>query len=106
MGGDGQSSYPTSPWVVAFPDYQMNAITISVSFVPSTHALISGTITRDPGCVYSRILLGIGPDGTPDTSPNQFTVRVGTTNFSPAQMAKVGFNTMDDFLGLQITAGT
>lgn len=103
--GSGPGSYPTSPWVVRFVDYQNNAITITVVFNETTHALISGNIVRDPGCLMATILLGVGPDGTPDSTTTQFRVPFGSNDFTPRQMAKAGFNTMDDFLSLQITAG-
>lgn len=97
---------PTSPWYWEAADYQGNVLSISVAFNTSTLVLLGATVSRDPDCVYSHIYLGVGADGTPDTSTHAFTVQVGTTNISAAVLARQGLNTLDDVTSLQITGGS
>lgn len=94
-----------SPWVFEAADYQRNVIRITVTFDNSTKELQTGTVYRDAACVYTRIYIGLGADGTPDTSPHRFIVPAGTTTFTAAQMAMVGLNTINDILAFQVTAG-
>jgi hypothetical protein len=73
----------TSPWSWQASDYQGNTIGLSVTF-DGTQAL-TGTITvhRDAACVYNRLLIGQGPDGTPDTTTRvvDLTGKAGTRSF-------------------------
>lgn len=101
----GTPTPPTSPYVFSAIDYKDLALTITVNFNNSTGAITNGTVVRDPGCVYQHVYLGVGPDGTPDTSPNVFTVPSGTLNISAKQFAANGFNTISDITAQQITAG-
>jgi hypothetical protein len=94
-----------TPWTQSFPDYQNKAITITVNFNDSTGNITNATIVRDVGCVYSKIFIGTGVDGKPNSAPGTFAVAEGTTNFSAAQLASGGFNVIEDILQLQITAG-
>jgi hypothetical protein len=89
-------------------DFQGNHITITVVFNDVSRALTSATVHRDAGCVYTKILIGIGADGTPNTTTKVINVGnlVGDRSFTPTQMAAVGLNTIDDILSLQITAGS
>lgn len=94
-----------SPWTWWAADYQNNAIRVAVAFNTSTKALQNATVTRDPGCVYKRMLFGLGPDGTPDTTPTQFEVPDGTTVVSRQELSRVGLNNIDDVMSVQVTAG-
>lgn len=102
MGTPGQEQ---SPWVWTAADYQGNAITISVTFNNSTRAITGGSVTRDAGCVYGHVYIGVGPDGTPNTSPDVYAVPFGTTNLNKNRFTNNGLNTIEDVLALQITAG-
>jgi hypothetical protein len=98
----------TSPYVYdSGGDFQGNHITITVTFDDATRALIGAVVHRDAGCVYTKILIGLGGDGTPNTTTRVINVGnlVGDRSFTPTQMAAVGLNTIDDILALQITAG-
>lgn len=94
-----------SPWIYEAQDNAGLALRITVAFNNSTRALTSATVHRDAGCVYARILIGTGADGTPDTTPRAFSVPVGDTTFNAGQLSGVGLNTIEDILALQITAG-
>jgi hypothetical protein len=96
---------PPNPWVWSANDPLGNPLTISVAWRSSTRALQSATVTRDPACSLTTIYIGVGPDGTPNSSPNAYTVPVGTTTVSSKTLSNNGLNTIDDVLALQITAG-
>lgn len=86
-------------------------ITVTWAFNNATRNLQSCTVHRDAGCLYTKILVGIGADGTPDSTTHSFNV--GNVNnppdpdkvFNAAQMSAVGLDTIEDVLGLQITFG-
>lgn len=95
----GTPGVQQSPWSVAFPDYQGNAITITLTFNNSTRALTGGTVVRDAGCVYSTIVIG-----DPATTQMTFQVPFGSTTLKANQLSNKGLNTIEDVLALQITA--
>lgn len=96
---------PTSPYVLyEAPDYQGFVIRFTVTFDLSNN-LTGATAFRDAACQYKNVYLGLGADGTPNTSTTQFAVPSGTTNISKAQLNKVGLVTLNDAVALQITAG-
>ena len=101
----GTPSPAVSPWTWDAEDYQGNGIHISVTFNNSTRALTGATVVRDVGCVYGTLYIGVGPDGTPNTSPNAFAVPEGTTNLNKNRLTSNGLNTIEDVEALQITAG-
>lgn len=97
-----------SPWVQEFSDYLGRVIRITVTFDTVTRILAGVTVFRDPACLFTRILIGIGPTGTPDSSTRVFDVPSGTTVLNPAQMTAVrnnGMNTIENMQAFQITAG-
>lgn len=94
----------TSPWVYDSGDYQNNHIKMTFNF-DGTLAITSARIDRDPGCAYTRILIGLGGDGKPDSSTRNFSVgqSVGR-NVTAAELATMGINLITDLFGFQITA--
>ena len=94
-----------SPWLWSAPDYLERAITLTVNFNNATRALQNSTVVRDAGCLYGHVYIGLGADGTPDTTTKSFAVPVGTTTLTANQLGNKGLNTIDDVLALQITAG-
>jgi len=100
QGGQAQTPYI---WEAA--DYQAKVIRITVTFDNATRILSGASVFRDAACVYTKILVGKGVDGQPDSTTKSFTVPAGTTSVTQAQMNSRGFTTIEDFLALQITAG-
>jgi hypothetical protein len=96
---------PPNPWVWSANDPLGNPLTISVAWKASTRALQNTTVTRSAGCSLTTIYIGVGPDGTPNTSANAYAVPVGSSTVTAATLSKNGLNTIDDVLALQITAG-
>lgn len=96
---------PPNPWVWSANDPLGNPLTISVAWKASMRALQNTTVTRDPACSLGHIYIGVGADGTPNTSPNAYAVPTGSTTITAATLSKNGLNTIDDVLALQITAG-
>jgi len=102
----GLNKHPqTSPWIWTANDYQDNVIRITVNFNETTRALQASSVFRDAACVYTKIYIGVGVDGTVASTPSVFTVPSGTTSLSSNQLKNAGFNTIEDILALQITAG-
>jgi hypothetical protein len=94
-----------TPYQSRFGDYQNNAITVTVDFDNTTRQILGALIERDEGCVYSRVLVGLGPDDTPDTTPHQWSVPDGgSTAVTSDELAGHGFTTIEQFMVPQITA--
>jgi hypothetical protein len=101
----GGTGVQQTPWVWTAADAANNVIRITVTFNNATRALTGATVFRDAACVYTKIYIGVGSDGSPNSSPRVFTVPAGTTTFTAAQMSSVGLNTIENILAHQITAG-
>lgn len=104
----GPPTPATSPWVQEFGDYLGRVIRITVTFDESTRALTDIVVYRDAGCLFTNILLGVGADGSPDSSTRAVHVPAGTTDLTPAQLAALrtrGLDTIEDVESYQITAG-
>jgi hypothetical protein len=86
-------------------DYKDHVIRITVTFDNTTKVLTGATAFRDATCVYTKIYIGVGADGTPDATPHKVTVPSGTTTVTAAQLSAVGLSTINDIIALQITAG-
>jgi hypothetical protein len=98
----------SSPNVQEFSDYVGKVIRITVTFNETTRVLSGITVFRDPDCLFTRILIGLGDDGIPDTSTRTVDVPSGTTVLSNAQLNALknrGLNTIEEFTAYQITAG-
>jgi hypothetical protein len=105
----GPGGPPTvSPYVQTFEDYLGRVIRITVTFNESTGELSDIVVFRDAGCLFTNILIGLGDDGTPDSSTRKVNVPAGTTDLTNAQVNQLknrGLNTITEFWGYQITAG-
>lgn len=104
---------PTSPWAVydSGRDYLGRRITATVTFSGvwnGTNALTGATVTRDSGCVYTKIIIGaLNPDGTPASGAKviDMTGFTGSRSFTSGQLSAVGLNTVADIRNApQITA--
>lgn len=94
-----------SPYVWVSPDVDGNVIQLTVNFNNATLAIGNGSVFRDPACRYVHVYVGLGPDGTPDTTAQVFAVPAGSTNLNKNQFSAQGFSTLTDVLATQITAG-
>lgn len=97
----------TSPIVREFGDNFGLAIRITIFFDITSRALTGITVFRDAGCQWTQILIGLGEDGSPNSSDKAVNVPAGTTVLTNNQLnvlANRGLATVEDFLGLQITA--
>jgi hypothetical protein len=104
---------PTSPWTFydSGSDYQGKHITASVTWSGAwtgTNALTGGTVTRDAGCVYTKVIIGaLNPDGTPASGSKVIDMSgfTGSRAFTAGQLSAVGLNTVADIVNArQITA--
>lgn len=100
---------PTSPYVYdSGGDYLGRRLTITVSFDNASRLISGAVVHRDPGCVYTKIYVGTGADGTPDSTPRVFgPVPDGDTSIPRSQFTKpqVNISTIEDFIAMQVTAG-
>jgi hypothetical protein len=93
----GVATPPTSPYQFydSGSDYRGRHIT-------------GGTVTRDAGCMYTRIVLGmLNADGSPAAGSKVIDVSglSGPRSFTKAQLNSVGLVTVDDIMNApQISA--
>lgn len=105
MSGQARGDVLQSPYVVRFDDYLQRAITITVNFDNATRSIIGAVVVRDTGCLWTHLLIGIGVDGTPDSTPRKVDVPEGTTNVGKQAFTNFGVDTIEQFQAFQITAG-
>lgn len=100
---------PVSPWTFydSGGDYLGLHIVGVVTF-DGTNTLTGGTVTRDAGCQYVKIIIGpLNPDGTPSATAKVIDVSglSGPRSFTKAQLNSIGLVTVDDVMHAgQITA--
>lgn len=105
MGVDsGQPYVPPNPWTWEVRDRNGLPLSITIPWNDNNRGVQGGTVERSAGCEYTKIMIGVGPDGTPDTATNVYTVPEGTTNFAANVLRANGLNTIDDVAALQVTA--
>ena len=106
----------TTPYVVSFGDYlyrpatpNAHVIRITVNFDATTRAISNASLFRSADCAYTKIYLGLGADGSPNSTGRVFDLSgfSGTRTVTGAQMAAAPYNigTVEAFLTFQITAG-
>lgn len=97
-----------SPFIREFSDYLGRVIRITATFDEGTKELTDIIVFRDSGCLFTKILIGLGDDGRPDSSIRAVNVPAGTTDLTPAQVNVLksrGLNTIDELWSYQMTAG-
>lgn len=98
-----------SPWTYdSGGDANDKHVTIRIDYDNATRALLGAVLHRDAGCLYKRIFIGLGADGTPDSTTHVFGIGnlEGDRNVTPTGLAAVGLNVIEDVFALgQITAG-
>jgi hypothetical protein len=101
-----------SPYVQEFADYLGRAIRVAVTFDNTTRLISQITLHRDAGCRYTTLLVGLGADGSPDSSVRSFNLKnfTGDRQLSNQELRFVqdpanGIDTIEGFASFQITAG-
>jgi len=95
-----------NPYVVTATDYLSRAITVTFNWSPVNRSLSAARVDRDAGCLYQNVLIGLGPDGTPDTTVSALRSNGnGVVTLTPPQLAAINLNTIDDVVATQITFG-
>ena len=95
-----------SPLVFTAADYQGNQISVSVAFgATALHALASITVSKDAGCVYVNVYFGLGPDGTPNTTPTQYQAPDGVSTIPAGTLTGWGFSALSAVVAGQVTFG-
>ena len=102
MGSGGPMQ---SPWVLTFADYVDKVLRVTVEFDDATRVITGCVAHRDSGCQYRKLLVGLGEDGTPDSTTKQFTIPVGDTVVPVSALNNRGIVNIEDLLGINITAG-
>jgi hypothetical protein len=96
---------PVSPYVFVVRDFLGRVISLTVPY--DATKVISGTCTvhRDAGCIYTKVIIDVGGDGTPDTSLKTLSVAgfVGDKTFTKAQVNAVGLVTLADVKAHSLT---
>lgn len=97
---------PVSPYIYKAIDANGLAITIVFAYDNTTRILGNATISRDQGCLYSTIYIGVGGDGAVQSSTRKIPVPQGASSrpFPQGQLNAIGLTIVDDVLGSQITA--
>lgn len=85
-------------------DEEGRKISITLRFDNTTRLMIGADVARDAGCLYTRILIGTGPDGWAESTPHKFAVPIGTSIVSALQLLANGLRTFEDVNSLQVTA--
>lgn len=85
-------------------EYTGGVLNLSIPWDPDSRATLDATIVRDEACRWDTILFGLGPDGTPDTSPIYLNAPVGVTTVPAQDLADIGLGTVDAIQPLQVTA--
>lgn len=99
---------PVSPW--RFYDSGVDATGKSIWMIVTfdgANNLTGGTGHRDAGCQWTKIYLGLGANGTPNTSTRviDLSAFTGDHTVTAPQLASVGLNTVADVLAIgNITA--
>jgi hypothetical protein len=92
---------PTSPWqFYEGGDYLERMITGVVTF-GADQVLTGATVTRDAGCLWTKIIIGdpLNPTRTVNVGNLE-----GSRSFTKAQLNAVGLAIVTDIAGFQITA--
>lgn len=94
-----------NPWEFGGTDSENREVLVSLPWDSISRALGDATTTRDDGCLYRTFLVGVGPDGTPDSTPTQFGIPEGLSQIPQATLADVGLATIDNIISQQVTLG-
>jgi hypothetical protein len=110
-----------TPYIATFGDYLYDqasadparpdhAVQVTVNFDNTTRAITNAVVWRAANCRWTKIVVGLGADGTPDSTATAFNLaglNDATRTVTAAQMAGAPWHvhTIEDFLTAgQITA--
>lgn len=91
------------------PDSQGREVRVSYAWLATTRLLTTISLHRDPGCDFTHIYVGVGSDGSPNSSERSFDLSgfegdVTVLGQQLTWLASHGLASIDDVLGLQVTA--
>lgn len=94
---------------VADPTQPDHAVRIAVSFNNTTHAITGAVVWRAADCQWTRIVVGTGTDGSPNSATFNFdlsSLADASRSITANTMSRAPYNvdTIDQFLAAQITA--
>lgn len=92
-----------SPWEMSFGDYMNRKVSITVTFNPTTLAIVAPGLTghRDVGCLYDRCVIGRIEDGT----RRVFLIPEGDFDVTRVQLSNFGFDLITDITNSGFTVG-
>lgn len=96
-------SAPPFAWSSA--DYADRVISITIDYNETTGEITGATTNRVDGCLFDRILFGVGEDGSPDSASRQVQCPVGERNVPKGQLHAAGLDSILDVMAGQVTAG-
>lgn len=93
-----------SPWVPGpFPDYLGRAIYITVNFNDATRAITNAVVSRDTGCLWTKIVFDVPGDGVKSRRLAAPADGAGSRTYTGTQIANQGYATIDALMTVQIT---
>lgn len=96
-----------NPYVYSTLDFGGRTATMSVGWLNGVGTILSITTSREEACTYRTFIIGVGPDGTPDTSNAKIPIPAGSNLVSALLLGVLqglGIGTINDLLAQQICA--
>lgn len=97
--------WPAPPFSWSAADYADRVISIVIDYNETTGEITGAETFRADGCLFSRLLFGVGQDGSPEGALRKINCPVGTRTVPKGQLHAAGLNSITDVLAGQITAG-
>jgi hypothetical protein len=97
---------PVSPYVFVVRDFLGRVISLTVLYDNTTKVINAAcTVHRDANCTYTKVVIDVGGDGTPDTSTKILNMAsfTGDKTFTVAQVNSIGLNTLADVKAHSLT---
>jgi hypothetical protein len=97
---------PVSPYVFTVRDYLGRTMSLTVPYDNTTKVINAPvTVHRDAGCTYTKVIIDVGADGTPDTSTKTLNVAgfTGDKTFTVNQVNAIGLVTLADVKAHSLT---
>jgi hypothetical protein len=94
-----------TPWTYTTTDYAGLVLSVTFTFDNLLFTILTVTAHQDPGCQYNRFYIGLGADGTPDTTSSQMGIPQGDSVIGLSVLNGFGFITIVQALANQVTAG-